>query len=147
MGHAGSFVSALTLYSKDLQYDPVKDFEPISRVATGVVVLVVHPSVPVSSATRFAGAPEIPIAVEAGIPGMEAKLWFGLFAPAKTPRSVVIKLNREIVDILLRPETREQLLAQGAEPTPSSPEELGEWVKTEIDKWTPLIRKTGITAD
>ena len=147
MGHAGSFVSALTLYSKDLQYDPVKDFEPISRVATGVVVLVVHPSVPVSNATRFAGAPEIPSAVEAGIPGMEAKLWFGLFAPAKTPRSVVIKLNREIVDILLRPETREQLLAQGAEPTPSSPEELGEWVKTEIDKWTPLIRKTGITAD
>ena len=147
MGHAGSFVSALTLYSKDLQYDPVKDFEPISRVATGVVVLVVHPSVPVSSATRFAGAPEIPIAVEAGIPGMEAKLWFGLFAPAKTPRSVVIKLNREIGDILRRPETREQLLAQGAEPTPSSPEELGEWVRTEIDKWTPLIRKTGITAD
>ena len=78
---------------------------------------------------------------------MEAKLWFGLFAPAKTPRSVVIKLNREIGDILRRPETREQLLAQGAEPTPSSPEELGEWVKTEIDKWTPLIRKTGITAD
>ena len=128
MGHAGSFVSALTLYSKDLQYDPVKDFEPISRVATGVVVLVVHPSVPVSSATRFAGAPEIPIAVEAGIPGMEARLWFGLFAPAKTPRSVVIKLNREIGDILRRPETREQLLGQGAEPTPSSPEELGEWV-------------------
>ena len=128
MGHAGSFVSALTLYRKDLQYDPVKDFEPISRVATSVVVLVVHPSVPVSNATRFAGAPEIPSAVEAGIPGMEAKLWFGLFAPAKTPRSVVIKLNREIVDILLRPETREQLLAQGAEPTPSSPEELGEWV-------------------
>ena len=60
---------------------------------------------------------------------------------------MVIKLNREIVDILLRPETREQLLAQGAEPTPSSPEELGEWVKTEIDKWTPLIRKTCITAD
>ena len=147
MGHAGPFFSARTLYRKDWQYDPVKDFEPISRVATGVVVLVVHPSVPVSSATRFAGAPEIPIAVEAGIPGMEAKLWFGLFAPAKTPRSVVIKLNREIVDILLRPETREQLLAQGAEPTPSSPEELGEWVKTEIDKWTPLIRKTGITAD
>ena len=147
MGHAGPFFSARTLYRKDWQYDPVKDFEPISRVATGVVVLVVHPSVPVSSATRFAGAPEIPIAVEAGIPGMEAKLWFGLFAPAKTPRSVVIKLNREIGDILRRPETREQLLAQGAEPTPSSPEELGEWVKTEIDKWTPLIRKTGITAD
>ena len=233
MGHAGPFVSAVTLYSKDLQYDPVKDFEPISMVATGVVVLVVHPSVPVSnakefiayakqkgtltyssagngtishlaaellksvtgvplqhipyksagnaltallagevqvsflsaltahgqlkagkvkalavsSATRFAGAPEIPSAVEAGIPGMEAKLWFGLFAPAKTPRSVVIKLNREIGDILRRPETREQLLAQGAEPTPSSPEELGEWVKTEIDKWTPLIRKAGITAD
>ncbi len=233
MGHAGPFVSAVTLYAKDLQYDPVKDFEPVSMVATGVVVLVVHPSVPVSnarefiayakkngnlsyssagngtishlaaellknvtgvplqhipyksagnaltallagevqvsflsaltahgqmkagkvkalavsSATRFAGAPDIPSATEAGIPGMEAKLWFGLFAPAKTPRSVVMKLNREIGEILRRPETRDQLLAQGAEPTPSSPEELGDWVRTEIDKWTPLIRKAGITAD
>jgi tripartite-type tricarboxylate transporter receptor subunit TctC len=233
MGHAGPFVSAVTLYAKDLQYDPVKDFEPVSMVATGVVVLVVHPSVPVSnarefiayakkngnlsyssagngtishlaaellknvtgvplqhipyksagnaltallagevqvsflsaltahgqmkagkvkalavsSATRFSGAPEIPSATEAGIPGMEAKLWFGLFAPAKTPRAVVMKLNREIGEILRRPETREQLLAQGAEPTASSPEELGDWVRTEIDKWTPLIRKAGITAD
>lgn len=233
MGHAGPFVSAVTLYSKDLPYDPLKDFEPVTMVATGVVVLVVHPSVPVSnarefvayakqngklsyssagngstshlaaellknvtgvplqhipyksagnaltallsgevqvsflspvtahgqlkagkikalavsSATRFAGAPDIPSATEAGIPGMEAKLWFALFAPAKTPRAVVMKLNREVGDILRRAETREQLLAQGAEPTPSSPEELDAWVRSELEKWTPLIRKAGITAD
>lgn len=233
MGHAGPFVSAVTLYSKELQYDPLKDFEPVTMVATGVVVLVVHPSVPVStareliayakkkgdlsyssagngstshlagellknitgvplqhipyksagnaltallsgevqvsflspvtaygqlkagkvkalavsSATRFPGAPDIPSATEAGIPGMEAKLWFGLFAPAKTPRAVVMKLNRDIGEILRRPETREQLLAQGAEPTASTPEELRDWVKSELEKWTPVIQKAGIKAD
>src|SRR5713101_6818592 len=53
MGHIGPMVSAVTLYGKDLPYDPVKDFEPVTMVAQGVVVLVVHPSVPVSSAREF----------------------------------------------------------------------------------------------
>src|SRR5207249_8151689 len=53
MGHAGPFVSAVTLYAKSLPYDPVRDFEPVTMVAQGVVVLVTHPSVPVASATEF----------------------------------------------------------------------------------------------
>ncbi len=101
----------------------------------------------VSSATRFAGAPEIPSAVEAGIPGMEAKLWFGLFAPARTPKSVVAKINREVNEILRRPETQETFLKQGIGATPSTPEELGEWVKSELARWTPIIQATGIKAD
>jgi len=233
MGHAGPFVSAVTLYAKNLPYDPLRDFEPITLVATGVTVLVTNLNVPVSnarelialakqkgdltygsagngsishltgellksvtgiplqhipykgagnaltavlagevqvsflspltahgqlkagklrplavsSATRFPGAPDIPSAVEAGIPGMEAKLWFGLFATGKTPRAIVAKLNREIVDILRTPETQETFLKQGVQAAPSTPEELAAWVKSELARWTPIIQATGIRAD
>jgi tripartite-type tricarboxylate transporter receptor subunit TctC len=78
---------------------------------------------------------------------MEAKLWFGLFAPAKTPKAVIAKLNREVNDLLRRPETQETFLKQGIGATPSTPEELGEWVKTELARWTPVIQATGIKAD
>jgi len=101
----------------------------------------------VSSATRFPGAPDIPSATEAGIPGMQAKLWFGLFAPAKTPRAIVMKLNREVGDILRNPETVAALLAQGVEAAPSTPEELGEWVRSEVARWTPIIQRAGMKAD
>ncbi len=232
MGHAGPMVSAVALY-KDLPYDPLRDFAPLSRMTTGVVVLVTHPSMPVSTAkeliayikhkgglsyasagngtmshlagelfnriagvqvlhvpyksagfaltsllssetqisflspvtahtqlkagrvkalavsskTRFAGTPEIPSAVEAGIPGMDARLWFGLFTTAKTPRAVVMKLNQEITEVLNRAEVKTMLLAQGAEAAPSTPEELGDFVKSELARWTPIIKAAGIKAD
>jgi tripartite-type tricarboxylate transporter receptor subunit TctC len=233
MGHIGPFVSAVTLYAKSLPYDPIRDFEPVTMVAQGVVVLVTHPSLPVSSAqdfvayakqkgdlayasagngstshlagellkkvtgvplqhipyksagnaltavlagevpvsflspltahtqlkagkvkalavssdTRFPGTPDIPSSAEAGIPGMEIKLWFGLFAPANTPKAIVAKLNREIGEILRAPETQETFLKQGVAAAPSTPEALGEWVKSELARWTPLIQAAGITAD
>lgn len=233
MGHAGPFVSAVTLYAKTLPYDPLQDFTPITMVATGVTVLVVHPSLPVSSATelisyvkqkpgvpyasagngtishltgellkhvtgidlqhipyksagnaltavlsgevpvsflspvtahaqlksgkvralavssttRFSGAPDIPSAAEAGIPGMEAKLWFGLFAPAGMPKPLVAKMNNDIVAILRAPETQETFLKQGVASSPSTPEELTAWVKSELSRWTPIIQAAGIKAD
>ena len=100
-----------------------------------------------SSDTRFPGAPDIPSSTEAGIPGMEVKLWFGLFAPAKTPKPIVAKLNREIGEILRAPQTQETFLKQGVAATPSTPEELGAWVKAELVRWTPLIQAAGIKAD
>jgi tripartite-type tricarboxylate transporter receptor subunit TctC len=101
----------------------------------------------VSSATRFPSVPDIPSAVEAGIPGMQAKLWFGLFTTAKTPRAIVMKLNREIGDILRDPQAKAAILKQGIETTPGTPEELGEWVKSELARWTPIIQAAGIKAD
>jgi tripartite-type tricarboxylate transporter receptor subunit TctC len=101
----------------------------------------------VSSKTRFAGTPEIPSAVVAGIPGMDARLWFGLFTTAKTPRAVVMKLNREITDVMNRPDVKALLLTQGAESAPSTPEELGDFVKSELARWVPIIKAAGIKAD
>jgi tripartite-type tricarboxylate transporter receptor subunit TctC len=78
---------------------------------------------------------------------MKAKLWFGFFTTAKTPRPIVMKLNREIGDILRRPEARAAILEQGFEAAPSTPEELGEWVKSELALWTPIIQRAGIKLD
>jgi tripartite-type tricarboxylate transporter receptor subunit TctC len=101
----------------------------------------------VSTPKRFVGAPDIPGAAEAGFPNFDAKLWFGLFTTAKTPRPIVEKLNKAVVEILNTPEVREMLLKQGIEAVTSTPEELGKFVRSEIDRWTPIIKAAGITAD
>lgn len=100
----------------------------------------------VTSQQRFPGTPDIPSAVEAGVPGLDALLWFGLMAPAKTPQSIVLRLNREINDSFSRPEVKEALLKMGAIAAPGTPEELRAFIKAELAKWTPVIKSAGITA-
>ncbi|MBX3651856.1 MAG: tripartite tricarboxylate transporter substrate binding protein [Burkholderiales bacterium] len=231
MGHAGPMVSAVSLY-KNLPYDPLKDFSPITKTASGVTVLVLHPSVPaknvpelvalakqkqlsyasagngtvshltgelfkqvakvnvqhvpyksagfaltsilsgetqisflspvtayaqlksgkvralaVSGKDRFPGAPDIPSATEAGLAGMEAELWFGLFTTAKVPKPIVAKLHKEITGILASEEVKASLLQRGAIASPTTPEELQAYVKSELAKWTPIIKASGIKAD
>jgi tripartite-type tricarboxylate transporter receptor subunit TctC len=75
------------------------------------------------------------------------RLWFGLFAPAKTPKPIITKLNREIGDILRDPAAQEMFLKQGVAAAPGTPEELGDWVKSELVRWTPIIQAAGIKAD
>jgi tripartite-type tricarboxylate transporter receptor subunit TctC len=231
MGHAGTHVSAVSLY-QDLPYDPVRDFAPITRVSSGVTVLVTHVSVPVTNAReliafakqkgtlsygsagngtishltgelfnqitglklqhipyksagfaltallsnevpvsflspitahtqlkagrvkafavsgkeRFPSVPDIPSAPEAGLAGMEAELWFGLFTTAKTPQAIVMKINKEVVDILNRPDVKEAILNQGAVVRPGPPEALGAYVRDELKRWTPIIKAAGIKA-
>ena len=99
------------------------------------------------NAAILVGTPDIPSAVEAGIPGMDARLWFGLFTTAKTPRAVVMKLNQEITEVLNRSDVKQMLITQGAEAAPSTPEELGDFVKSELARWTPIIKAAGIKAN
>jgi tripartite-type tricarboxylate transporter receptor subunit TctC len=101
----------------------------------------------VLSAKRFPAAPEIPSAVEAGFTGLDSSVWFGLFAQAKTPRAIVMKINREVVASLQLPEARALLLANGAEAVPSTPEEFERFVKSEIAKWGRVIKEAGIKAN
>jgi tripartite-type tricarboxylate transporter receptor subunit TctC len=100
----------------------------------------------VSSRERFPGTPTIPSAAEAGVPGMEALLWFGLMAPARTPQPVIARLNREINESFKQTEVREVLLKMGAIASPSTPEEMRAFIKSELNKWTPVIKAAGITA-
>jgi tripartite-type tricarboxylate transporter receptor subunit TctC len=101
----------------------------------------------VLSAQRFSAAPEIPSAVEAGFPGLDSSVWFGLFAPAGTPRAIVMKINREVVLALQVPETKAALMAQGAEAVPTTPEAFDAFVKSEITKWGKVIKAAGIKAE
>jgi tripartite-type tricarboxylate transporter receptor subunit TctC len=233
VGQIGTHASANVLY-RNLGYDQVKDFTPISLMSNSAIALVVHPSVPVTSlkefialakskpgaltyasaggATssqlsgelfnivagtkllhvpykgsgfgltavvsgetqsaflasstvasqvragklralavlakdRFPGTPEIPSSGELGVPGLDSNVWFGLMAPAGTPRNLITLINKDVVAVLGTPEAREALLAAGAEPTPSTPEAFAAFLKAEITKWTKVIREAGIKVE
>jgi tripartite-type tricarboxylate transporter receptor subunit TctC len=98
----------------------------------------------VMSPKRFPAAPDIPSITEAGFPGIESSVWFGLLAPAGTPRPIIDKINRDVVASLNTPEARETLLAQGAEPVPTTPQEFDAFLKAEIRKWGKVIKDAGI---
>ena len=226
-----SHVTNPSLYPK-LSYDPVKDFAPITLIATIPNILVVHPSVPadsvpallalaktkelsfastgsgasthlagvlfahmtgakllhvpykgagpaitgvvagetqimfanmvgilpqvksgrvralaVTGAKRSAAAPELPTIAESGVAGYEANAWFATFAAAGTPGALVTRLNEAIVRIVNGPDVRERLAAQGAEPATSTPEALGRYTRTEMQRWQRVIRASGARAD
>ena len=232
IGHIGTHVSAPSLY-KNLAYDPIKDFEPISNLVSSAIVLVVHVSVPagnlkellafargkpagvnystpgggtsgnltgelfnqvtganlvhvpykgagfaltsvasgetqvsflaastampqlkagrvkplaVLQKARFVGLPDVPTSAEQGFPNLDSNVWFGLFAPAKTPKSIIIKINQDVVAALRAQDARDTLRAAGAEAVPTSPEEFGAFVQSEITKWTKVIKAAGIKA-
>lgn len=232
LGFVANF--AMTPHLGKVNYDPVKDFAPISMVAQGYQILVVHPSFPaksvselvalakakpgtlnfasggngsplqlvaelfkitagidmvhipykgsspaaaaviagetqmvfggvvsslsfiragrlralaVTSPRRIEALPDVPTLVELGYTGVEASSWYGLFAPAGTPAHIIQRLNREMVALGKNPEHREQLSNQGQEAVYSSPEELGQYVKTESDKWSRVIKTANIEAN
>jgi tripartite-type tricarboxylate transporter receptor subunit TctC len=98
------------------------------------------------SEKRFSATPEIATSVEQGFPGLESYVWFGLYAPSRTPRAIVMKINRDVVSILRTAEARDALLAQGAEAVPNSPEEFEAFQQREIAKWGKVIRDAHIVA-
>ena len=101
----------------------------------------------VTSDKRSVVYPELPTLAESGMPGFHAVGWFGVFAAAKTPQPVVNRLNNEIVALMKEPETRDRLLAQGAEPLPGPPDVLRKHLASEIAKWGKVIREAGIKAE
>jgi tripartite-type tricarboxylate transporter receptor subunit TctC len=101
----------------------------------------------VTGAQRSPGLPELPTIRESGFPDYETYEWYGLFAPAKTPRDIVARLSQEISKILKDPELRERLLSQGAELVGNSPEEFGQFVRSEMDKWGALAKKLNLRVD
>jgi tripartite-type tricarboxylate transporter receptor subunit TctC len=98
----------------------------------------------VTGAARLASLPEVPTVAEGGVPGYEVVGWYGMAAPANTPRAIVAKLQSEIAAILQAPETREKLAAEGADPVGSTPEQFGAFIKAEIEKWGKVVKTAGI---
>ncbi len=98
----------------------------------------------VTSAKRAAGVPDIPPIAEAGVPGYEAVQWFGVLAPAATPREIVTRLNKEIVRTVQAPDIRQKLMNDGADPVGSSPEAFAAFIRSETNKWAKVAKSIGI---
>ena len=101
----------------------------------------------VTSSARSALVPQLPTVAESGIPGYEASSWYGIIAPAGTPRAVITRLNREITAVLATPEFREQLMSAGADPAPNTPEQFAALITSEIAKWAKVIKLSGAKAE
>jgi tripartite-type tricarboxylate transporter receptor subunit TctC len=230
---APSLAISPSLYSK-LNYDPVRDFAPVSLVATVPNVIITHPSVPANTLAefiRFAKAkpggmnygsggsgtsnhlagelfnivagvklvhvpykgvnlamndvlsgqihfvvigvpaaaphikagklralalitparspalPEVPTVAEAGLPNFEVTTWYGVLAPAGTPKPVVSRLNAALVRIMHTPEMKERLATMATDPVTNTPEEFADYIKREIVKWGEVVRRAGLKAD
>ena len=98
----------------------------------------------VTTLRRTPAAPEIPTVAEAGVPGFENVTWYGMFAPAKTPQEVIVKLNAQVVKILTNPEMAQRMASQGAEPRSTTPEELAGFMRVESARWKKVIKAAGI---
>lgn len=224
---------APSLYSK-LAYDPVRDFTPVTLLASATILLAVHPSVPAKTvkelialakgqpkALSFASSgnggishligeqfksmagiqmlhvpykgdtpalvdlasgqvslmfgtavsflpyvkagrlkalavtnpkrspivPDIPTVAESGLPGFEALQWFGIFAPAGTPKDIVARLHGEIVKILRVPDVRERLSSLGADVVGNTPEQFAAFQRADAAKWTKVVKESGAKID
>jgi tripartite-type tricarboxylate transporter receptor subunit TctC len=101
----------------------------------------------VTTATRSSFTPELPTISEAGVPGYEVTAWFGLVAPAATPRDVVAKLNAEVNRILTLAETKDRFLNAGVEATGGTAEDFARHIQSEVAKWSKVVRDAGIKSE
>ena len=104
-------------------------------------------AVAVTGGKRSAAAPDIPTVAESGIPGYEVTNWFGVAAPAKTPRDIVDRLHGEIVRALNLRDLRDSITSQGAEPVGNTPGQFTEFVQNEIIKWGKVIHAAQIKGE
>lgn len=121
----------------DVMFDPASMMAPL--VKAGKVR-----GLAVTTAGRSSIAPNVPSAREVGLPELESSTWYGIVAPAGTPKDIVARLNREIAKALRAPDVMELFATQGIESSPSSPARLGEYIASEIDRWREVARDAGI---
>jgi len=100
----------------------------------------------VTSAKRSSILPDLPTVAETGLPGYELVAWFGIMAPAGTPKEIITKLNAEIVKNMKLPDIKGRLLGQGIETVTCTPEHFGDYIKTEIVHWDKVVKISGAQA-
>jgi tripartite-type tricarboxylate transporter receptor subunit TctC len=104
-------------------------------------------AIAVATAKRSALLPDVPTVDEAGIKGYAAHSWLGIFVPAKTPQAIVQRLHEELAAALADPAVREKFIANGFEPQASTPEAFARLVKEEMEKWRPVVQRSGARPD
>jgi tripartite-type tricarboxylate transporter receptor subunit TctC len=157
---AGELLKMLS--GADILHVPYKGMVPAATDVMGGNVpilfgnsLVVLPAVrngklrgmAITTLRRSSIAPELPTIAESGFPGFESGTWYGLMAPARTPRDIVTRVNGAVVKAVQLPDVREKLLAQGADPIVTTPGEMGEFVRGEIAKWGKVAKAANIRAE
>ena len=98
----------------------------------------------ITTLERNPAVPEIPTIAEAGLPGFESTQWYGLLAPANTPRDIVTRLHGEMVKILAQPDVKQRFAADGADPVANTPEQFAAYIRSELVKWEKVARNAGI---
>ena len=101
----------------------------------------------VTTPKRSGPLPDVPTMVESGLPGFEMTNWYGVMAPAKTPREIVVKLNAEINKIMGLPEQKAKLEEVGTQLDPMSPEQFTKFLASEIAKYAKLVKASGVTIE
>jgi len=104
-------------------------------------------SLAVTGLQRSTAAPTVPTVAESGYPGFEVVQWFGAFAPAKTPRDIVLKLNADLNKAFMEPDFVKRMSAQGIDVTGGTPEQADAHVQAEVKRWGPVIKSAGIKAE
>jgi len=100
-----------------------------------------------SGATRSPVMPDIPTVSEAGVPGYEATIWLGIMAPAGTPKPIVDQLNAEIAKIVNSPDVKADWAKQGAVPMTMTPDQFGQYMRQDIEKWAKVVKISGAKVD
>ena len=145
----------------DIEHVPYKGTESVIGILRGEISLLFENLISVGAhiksgkvrvlavggAKRFAAMPEVPTIAESGVPGYEMVLWFGVLAPARTPKPIVAKLNAEMVKALNLPDVRQRLSSQGAEAIGNTPEQFDALIKSEIRNWARVIKEAGLRVD
>jgi tripartite-type tricarboxylate transporter receptor subunit TctC len=101
----------------------------------------------VTGATRSPLIPDIPTISEAGSPGYEFDVWYGMFAPSKTPRAIILKINTDVNRVLQQPDTRQRFAAIGVDALGGTEEQFARYFRSEVVKWRKVIQEAGIKAD
>ena len=97
--------------------------------------------------TRSAVTPDVPTAAEAGVPGYEATIWLGLMAPAATPRPILETLNNAVSKVINAPDVKDNWAKQGAVPMAMPVDEFGKFLREDVQKWSKLVKETGMKVD
>ena len=101
----------------------------------------------VSGTSRYEALPDAPVIADTGLPGFDALNWYPMMAPGGTPKEIITRLNAEAIRALAAPEVREKLLAQGLVPTPMTPEQLGRFIRNDLERWSKVVKAASIRLD
>jgi tripartite-type tricarboxylate transporter receptor subunit TctC len=140
--YKGAGPSVMSLLSGEAQWVFTPMQGPIALIRSGKLRALA-----VGGGVRSAILPDVPTVKESGIAGYDMRNWYGLLAPAGTPKPIIDKLHAAIVKVVNSPEIKEQFYTQGSEPTTNSPQEFSQFIRDETERMSKVVKKAGIKVE